>query len=153
MLYPAKDLLFYQADVASNLLDQQRMEVMRRLAEEQERPKGGAGGNRSSGNAAPEQAAHTTVVLPVAALMDYVTKLPVLKAERILFKWGEETDYGEARRVLVQLGYERCAQVSMPGQFASRGDILDIWPLTEEHPVRIEFFDNEVDSLRAFEPE
>ena len=132
--YPAKDLLFYQADVASNLLDQQRMLVFRRLTEE------GFSGR-------------LTVVLPAPSLMDYVTERAVLKAECLHFQWGTESDFEEIKRVLVLLGYERCAEVGMPGQFAFRGDILDLWPLTEENPIRIEYFGDEVDSMRSFDPE
>ncbi len=52
---------------------------------------------------------------------------------------------------LVQMGYERTGQVELPGQFAIRGGILDIYPLTEEYPVRIELWDDEVDSIRSFD--
>ena len=184
LYYPAKDLLFYQADVASNLLDGQRMTVFRRIAEYTESRRAGAEdgaeagktGTAAAGDAVAEAgktgAAETgdagakaardqagtsdtglTVVLPAAALMDFVTKRGVLMAERVTFRWGEESDFEEIKRVLVLLGYERCAEVEMPGQFAFRGDILDIWPLTEEHPVRIEYFGDEVDSMRAFDPD
>ena len=129
--YPAKDLLFYQADVASNLLDQQRMEVLKALVE--------------------TDSMKATVVLPVTALMDHVTQKAAMEAERLTFVWGEENDFEAVKKALVLLGYERCAETSMPGQFAVRGDILDIWPLTEEHPVRIEFFGDEVDSMRSFD--
>ena len=132
--YPAKDLLFYQADVASNLLDQLRMQVFRKLLE-------------------TDSASPLTVVLPAPSLMDYVTKRSVLKAECLSFEWGGVNDFEEIKRVLVLLGYERCAEVNMPGQFAFRGDILDLWALTWESPVRIEFFGDEVDSMRSFDPE
>ena len=131
LLYPAKDLLFYQADVASNLLDQLRMLVFRRLAEKKD----------------------SLIVVPAPALMDYVTKRETMLTERLAFRWGEESEFEETKRALTMLGYERCGEVSMPGQFALRGDILDIWPLTEDHPVRIEFFGDEVDSMRSFDAE
>ena len=169
LYYPAKDLLFYQADVASNLLDQQRINVMRRLIEQAEsrQQRSGDTGKAGSGRKSADdewmstadaikkaaQSAHVTVVLPIAALMDHVTKRSVMEAERVSFSWGGECDFEEIRRVLVLLGYERCAEVQMPGQFAFRGDILDIWALTEEHPFRIEFFGDEVDSMRSFDPE
>lgn len=49
---------------------------------------------------------------------------------------------------LSDVGYDREVQVEGPGQFAVRGGILDIYPLTEEFPVRIEFWGDEVDSIR-----
>ena len=48
---------------------------------------------------------------------------------------------------LVQMGYTRQEMVTAPGDFALRGGILDIYPLTTEHPVRIELFDTDVDSI------
>ena len=54
---------------------------------------------------------------------------------------------------LVRLGYERTGQVEAPGQFAVRGGIVDIFALTEEAPWRIEFWDDEVDSIRSFDAE
>ena len=165
VFYPAKDLLFYQADVASNLLDQQRVAVFKRLIEHAEAQAAGGAGRATAGSAkapaaatadagsAATQAPHLVVVLPVPALMDFVTERAVCAAERLVFRWGEESDFEEVKRVLVALGYERCAEVNMPGEFAFRGDILDIWPLAEEHPVRLEFFGDEIDSMRAFDPE
>ena len=156
MLYPSKDLLFYQADVASNLLDGQRMLVMRRMIERRE-ARSGAGGALPSGKDGAAGGGRDgdplVVVVPVTSLMDYVTQRPVMEAERLVLTLGEEYDLEEIRRALVLLGYERCAESQMPGQFASRGDILDIWPLTEPSPVRIEFFGDEIDSMRRFDPE
>lgn len=136
LYYPAKDLLFYQADVASNLLDQQRMEVFRALLTQKEQKRD-----------------HLTLVLPAAALMDFVTKRTYLDASTLSFEWGSIKDFDEVKKDLVLLGYERCAEVELPGQFAFRGDILDIWGLTEDHPARIEFFGDEIDSMRYFDAE
>ena len=51
------------------------------------------------------------------------------------------------------LGYERVVQIEGKGQFAVRGGILDVFPLTEEMPVRIELWGDEVDSIRTFDVE
>lgn len=51
---------------------------------------------------------------------------------------------------LVEMGYERTGQVEGSGQFAIRGGILDIFPLTEENPVRVELWGDEVDSIPQF---
>ena len=53
---------------------------------------------------------------------------------------------------LVNLGYESASSVTAPGQFARRGGILDLWPMQDELPSRLEFFSDEVDSLRRFDP-
>ena len=124
-IFPAKDLLFYQADIASNELDRQRMEVFRALTERES----------------------VTVVMPVTALMDFVTTRSALGAQLISFAVGDTHDFEKVKKELVMLGYARCAAAEMPGQFSFRGDILDIWPLTETHPVRIEYFGDELDGM------
>ncbi|MFZ5878936.1 MAG: transcription-repair coupling factor [Chloroflexota bacterium] len=51
-----------------------------------------------------------------------------------------------------EIGYQRVNTVLEPGQFSHRGGLLDIWPLTEAHPVRLDFFGDEIDTLRRFDP-
>ena len=53
---------------------------------------------------------------------------------------------------LSSLGYERVSEVDMRGQFTIRGGIIDIYPQTEELPVRIELWDDEIDSIRVYDP-
>ena len=48
------------------------------------------------------------------------------------------------------MGYVRTEMVTTPGEFSVRGGIIDIYPLTEEIPIRIELFDTEIDSIRTF---
>ena len=67
-------------------------------------------------------------------------------------KWSGH-DLDEWKERLTALGYERTAQVDGMGQFSICGGIVDIFPLTEEVPVRIELWDDEVDSIRSFDPE
>src|SRR5699024_3740795 len=66
---------------------------------------------------------------------------------------GTDLELSQAAAQLIAIGYQREQMVASPGEFSIRGGILDIYPLTEEHPVRIELFDTEVDSLRYFDPE
>ncbi|MEJ2706365.1 MAG: transcription-repair coupling factor [Anaerolineales bacterium] len=63
----------------------------------------------------------------------------VLQLEQLVHDW-------------VALGYEPTSTVVAPGQFARRGGILDLWPPAEPHPVRIEFFGDEIDTMRRFDP-
>ena len=130
-LYPAKDLLFYQADIASNLLDIQRLRAFRALTGEKQ----------------------AVVVLPASALMDRVSTRESFTDACIALDLGDETDLDWLKKQLTLLGYERTAAVNLPGQFAVRGDILDVWSLTEDHPYRIELFGDEIDSIRAFDAE
>ena len=62
-------------------------------------------------------------------------------------------DLTELEKKLTETGYQRESQIEGPGQFAVRGGIMDIFPLTEELPVRIELWGDEIDSIRSFDPE
>ena len=64
-----------------------------------------------------------------------------------------ESHFQKLQEELVHLGYERESQIEGPGQFAVRGGILDVYPLTEEIPVRIELWGDEIDSIRSFDVE
>ena len=131
LLYPAKDFIFFQADIHSNLLEQQRIEVWKALA--QERP--------------------VTVVLTMAAFMNHLMPFEKWKKQVRRLQAGDEMDLEEWKSLLPALGYERNAQAEGPGQYAVRGGILDIFPLTEENPVRIELWGDEIDSIRSFDAE
>src|SRR5699024_4399316 len=64
---------------------------------------------------------------------------------------GEEIDIDEYLLSLVEMGYAHSTMVTAPGEFSRRGGIIDIYPMTEEHPIRIELFDQVVDSIRYFD--
>ena len=130
-LYPAKDLLFYNADIHGNLITRERMQVLRHLIEEK------------SG----------VVVTTIDGLMDHLLPLSMVESQILTVRQGEAIDIEEWKQRLVSLGYERMAQVDGMGQFSIRGGIVDIFPLTEELPVRIELWGDEVDSIRSFDPE
>ena len=68
-----------------------------------------------------------------------------------LLHTGEERDMMELMRQLHSLGYERTEMVEFRGEFSARGGIIDIFPVTADTPVRIEFFGDEIVSIRTFE--
>ncbi len=74
-----------------------------------------------------------------------------LKAGAFTVQMGQEIERDSLLEKLVTAGYERTGHVERCGHFAVRGDIVDIFPINETHPVRIEFFGDEVDSLRLFD--
>ena len=130
--YPAKDLLFYQADIRGKLLVKERMEVLRMLLET-ERGKG------------------ITIITTIDGFMDPLLSLECIKQHILTLKNGETVDFEELKKEISLLGYDREIQVNGPGQFAVRGGILDVYPLTEEMPIRIEFWGDEIDSIRTFD--
>jgi transcription-repair coupling factor (superfamily II helicase) len=96
----------------------------------------------------PEHGA-AVVVASAAALSEKVPD-PTLRPHGFTLERGELVDLDETAARLVACGYERVDQVDDRGQFAIRGDILDVYPATEERAVRCELFDVEVERLRFF---
>ena len=87
------------------------------------------------------------------AFLDGLPSKEELYGNRIKIHAEEALDFQKLQENLSILGYERENQVESPGQFAVRGGILDVFPLTEENPVRIELWGDEVDSIRSFDVE
>ena len=127
--YPAKDFLFYQADIRSKELQESRMTVVQAILEGKP----------------------LTVVVSFDAFMDALPVKGAMKDRVIRIENGQTLDFDEIRKALTENGYDREEQVDGPGQFAIRGGILDIYPLTGELPVRIELWGDEVDSIRSFD--
>src|SRR5690606_20411465 len=76
----------------------------------------------------------------------------VLRDLCLRLDWQVRLEPDELAQRLVALGYERTELVERPGDFAVRGGIIDVYPPTDPHPLRIEWFGDEIDSLRRFEP-
>ena len=93
------------------------------------------------------------VITTFDALMDRLVRPEVMESFLLHLQPGDVLDLEALRRRLVGMGYEYNYQVEEAGQFSVRGGILDIFPLTEELAYRIEFWDDEVDSIRRFSPE
>ena len=130
-LYPAKDLLFYQADLRGKYLLKQRMEVFQAIME-------GRG---------------VTVVTSFDGFMDALLPAEMIRERIRTLKLGETVEFEQLKKDMVLLGYDREEQIEGPGQFAVRGGILDIYPLTEEVPIRVELWGDEIDSIRTFDVE
>ncbi len=127
--YPAKDILFYSADVHSMEMNRQRFATLERVL---------------TGDC-------PVIVAPMEALMDKYPEKEVFSGFLLRLKAGDTAEISELSRRLVMMGYERCELVESPGQFSLRGGILDIWSLTAEDAVRIEFWDDEIDSIRSMD--
>ncbi len=128
-LYPAKDFLFFHADIQGKLLEEQRLLALQALMEEED----------------------VTIITTIDGCMGKVKPLKDLRSQVLTIDMESIVQLDALKVLLADMGYERVGQVESKGQFAIRGGIIDIFSLTEEVPVRIELWDEEIDSIRSFD--
>jgi len=129
--YPAKDILFYQSDIRGNVLTAERINALKMIAEKEP----------------------CTIITTFDGLMN-----PMPSPEKFLsavrsIRVGDTVELEELTAHLAELGYEKNYQAQTMGEFSVRGGIIDVFPLTEDNPVRIELWGDEVDSIRSFDAE
>lgn len=127
-LYPANELIAAEMSIASPELKAQRIETLNFLS------------SQTAG----------VVIVPVAGLRKVVPTPDIWKKQQFKLTVGEDIDVEAYLLKFVEMGYVRSDMVSSPGEFSVRGGIIDIYPLTEADPIRIELFDTEIDSIRSF---
>ncbi|WP_425335434.1 transcription-repair coupling factor [Salipaludibacillus daqingensis] len=130
-LYPVNELISSEVAVASPEMRGQRLEALNCW---------------TSGNEA-------IVIAPIAGVRRLLPPPTMWSSRQITFQVEEELDLSHVLNQCISMGYQRVEMVSTPGHLSVRGGIVDIYPLTEEHPIRIELFDTEVDSIRFFDVE
>lgn len=92
------------------------------------------------------------VIAPVSAVMKHVEPVERFASNARKLSVLDEVDIDEFKQYLVNAGYEYSPVADAPGEFSSRGDIIDVFSPVYEVPIRIEFFDTEIDSIRSFDP-
>ncbi|MBO4898847.1 MAG: transcription-repair coupling factor [Lachnospiraceae bacterium] len=130
-IFPAKDMIFYEADVSSNQIERQRLICLRSIIE-----------NRPM-----------TIITTWSALMMPCVKPDIIRDAVVKIAVKGILDIREISRLLVKIGYEKRDIVENPGEFSVRGGIVDIFDITEDNPYRIELWGDEVDSIRGFDVE
>lgn len=128
--YPAQDVLFYGADVHSADITVERMLVKESLLKGED----------------------ITIVTSIEALVNKTMSRETLLSNILEFEVGETMDLTQIQKQLVQMGYERTSLAQSVGQFAIRGGIIDIYPVTSKDVCRIELWDDEIDSIRSVNP-
>jgi len=93
------------------------------------------------------------VVVPVQTLMQRVAPLRYIVGGSFDLRVGQRLDLEAEKRRLESAGYRNVPQVMDPGDFAVRGGLLDVYPMGADSPLRIEMLDEDIDSIRAFDPE
>lgn len=127
--FPAKDPLFYSADVHGNAIAKERLRGIESIIK-------GQGG---------------VFILSIDALMDRVVPLSEIKKNRVTISLETELSEQKITKEFTAMGYERTPFVEAAGEFAMRGGIIDIYPFTSDCPYRIELWGEEVDSIRSFD--
>lgn len=134
--YPAKDAIFYSADVHGNQITGERLRCISRIIN-----------HSSTGEGV------LTVVTTMDGIADRLIPVERFKEAVITLDYSSEIDTERLAKKLVSMGFVRTGMVEDKGQFAIRGGIIDIFSYTDEAPVRIELWDTEVDSIRMFDVE
>ena len=131
ILYPAKDFIFYSADVNGSLTLTERLKVIKALAKDE----------------------GVTLITTIDSFFDKL--MPVKDVLDNCFTLDSDSivDIEALSKKLTLLGYERVSEVDSHGQFAVRGSIVDIFNLTDDVPVRIDLWGDEIDSIRLFDPD
>lgn len=133
--YPAKDFIFYGADVHGNQLAGERLRCIQKII------------------AAQDNKTNITVITTIDGCVDMLMPLQRYRDNIIHFKNSDIIDTEKLISKLVGIGYTRVPMIDGQGQFAVRGGIIDIFSYTDETPVRIELWDDEIDSIRFFDVE
>lgn len=131
IVYPAKDFIFFSADVHGNLMLKERLSVLEKIVEEED----------------------VTIIVPFDGFMDKLVPLDIVKENVLTIEEGDIIETDALKKKLVMMGYENVSQVESPGEFAVRGSIIDIYTLTAEAPYRIDLWDDEVDIIKSFDAE
>jgi len=93
------------------------------------------------------------LIVPVSTLIQRLPPLEFIRANTLTLKLGERFDVDSYRRSLEQVGYRCVDTVYEHSEYAVRGSIIDVFPMGSESPIRIELFDDEIESLRSFDPD
>ena len=131
LLYPAKGIEYYSVDAKSNEYINERLSVLEKLVNAKE---------------------ETLTVMSVDALLEFTVDYDAYIQSIMTVAVGQEYKLSDLAKKLTQMGFVREEIVEGPCQFSIRGGILDIFTPQADNPFRIEFFGDEVDSIREFDP-
>lgn len=127
LYFPPKDYTFRDMESVSRFEENQRIEVIAKI----------------------RRSVFETVVIPAEALCSLT--IPPSDCRETVLTVGDDFDYDALPKILSSYGYESFPKVEGPGQYSVRGEIVDVFPPTEEQPYRIEFFDKTIDTISLFD--
>ncbi len=129
LLFPARQAVLYETIASDVSTGEERLKTLQFLS--QEKP--------------------AVIIAPMDALYMKLPPPALFRRLRLTFTLGEVVEREAMLKLFLEQGYQRTDQVEEKGQYSIRGDIIDIFPPSEERPCRIELFDDEVDSIRYFD--
>ena len=129
VFYPSKDIIFYSADIRGNAIVRERLKALKKLV----------------------LGEPVTVVASVGAGMEKLLPPQKFREKVIRITDTDSIDINSLTDRLLNIGYIREGMAEEPGQFAVRGGIIDIFPIQEDTPVRIDLWDNEIDSMKLYD--
>ena len=128
--FPSIDITPYQNAIVSDAINSKRLDVIKRIVNNEK----------------------CIIVTSVYALFFHIVPKENILPYIIKLKNGDIVDIEELIKILIQSGYCRVNNVSLPGEFAKRGEIFDIYYSSFNNPVRIDFFDNSIEKIKLFDP-
>ena len=93
------------------------------------------------------------LVLPITTCMQRIAPKEFIRSAEFKFKTGDQIELESLRNTLISSGYHHVSQVIARGEFTIRGSIIDFFPMGSHQPYRIELFDDEIETIRTFDPE
>lgn len=127
--FPKKEVIFYDIEALSNQITHERLRILYRLVNKD----------------------NIILTLSAQSLFDIIIKREIFESTTINLDLNSKVELGSLQNKLVQMGYERVNLVEGKGQFSIRGGIVDIYSPNYSNPLRIELFDDEIDSIRYFD--
>ena len=125
----SQDIYFYHLDAKDRNEEARKLKVLLRMISKE----------------------NTVIVTSVEAVLSKYVPKEVLKKNIFTYKIGDTIDIENISKKLVNLGYERVSKIEGFGQFSIRGGIIDVFSLEYDTPIRIELFDDEIESIRTFD--
>jgi transcription-repair coupling factor (superfamily II helicase) len=147
--YPTSDAVPYEPYTPESEIIWAQMQVLAELVQR---------GDRNNRGEEPEQPDQNLTNKPIAivacdrALQTHLPTVEQFRAACLDLEVGRELGLGQLANQLANMGYERTSMVDAEGQWSRRGDIVDIFPVASELPVRLDWFGDQIEKIREFDP-
>jgi transcription-repair coupling factor (superfamily II helicase) len=99
----------------------------------------------------PQLKTRSVLFISIGTLLQKISPTDYINQRSLQIKTGDKQDFTAFKHRLVEQAYQSVAQVEQHGEFATRGSIIDLFPMGSRRPFRIEFFDDDIDSIRSFD--